>query len=81
MSHRNRLVLAVLWALSLVAVGQFTSAQVRPDPLTLEQAVIYSGNDIGFRVYRPLAQEPVGRVVVRMNGQWHEVDIQPPKSK
>ena len=81
MSIRTRIALAVLWASSLVAVGQLARAQVRPDPLTLEQAVVYSGDDIGFRVYKPLAQEPIGRVVVRMNGRWQEVDIQPPKSK
>jgi hypothetical protein len=81
MSKRNRLVLAVLWALSLVAVGQLARAQVRSDSTALEQAVVYSGSDIGFRVYKPLGQEPVGRVVVRMNGRWQEVDLQPPKSK
>ena len=82
MSKRTRFVLVVLWALSLVAVANLARAQVgRSDPLLLEQAVVYSGNDIGFRVYKPLGQEPIGRVVVRMNGRWQEVDIQPPKSK
>ena len=81
MSKRTRLGLAVLWALSLVAAGHLARAQVRSDAMTLEQPVVYSGSDIGFRVYKPLGQEPIGRVVVRMNGRWHEVDIQPPKAK
>ena len=81
MSKRSRFVVAVLWALSLIAVGHLAAQVGRSDPLLLEQAVVYSGSDVGFRVYKPLGQEPIGRVVVRMNGRWQEVDIQPPKPK
>jgi hypothetical protein len=44
MSKRTRVVLAVLWALSLVAVGRFSASAQQP---ITEQAVIYSGADIG----------------------------------
>jgi hypothetical protein len=54
-------------------------AQQRADPMLLEQAVVYSGSDIGFRVSDSLTGEPIGRLVVRMNGQWKEVAIRQPK--
>ena len=84
MVNRSRFVVAALWVLSLVAVGHLVRAegdQVRPDPLTLEQYVVYSGNDIGFRVYKPLADVPTGRIVVKMNGRWTEVEIKASESK
>jgi hypothetical protein len=82
--NRTRFVVAVLWALSLFAVARFAQAEgdpQRPDPMTLQQAVVYSGNDIGFRVCQPLAGEPVGRLVVRMSGQWKEVEFRPLEPK
>jgi hypothetical protein len=84
MVNRSRLVVAALWVLSLVGVGGLTRAeddQARPDPLTLEQFVVYSGSDIGFRVYKPLEKVPTGRLVVKMNGRWTEVEIKPSESK
>ena len=84
MVNRSRVVVAALWILSLFAAGRLARAesdQVRPDPLTLEQYVVYSGNDIGFRVYKPLEQVPTGRLVVKMNGRWTEVEIKASGSK
>jgi hypothetical protein len=72
MVNRSRVVVAALWVFSLIAVARLVRAegdQVRPDPLTLEQYVVYSGNDIGFRVYKPLDHVPTGRLVVKMNGR------------
>jgi hypothetical protein len=54
-----------------------TAQTLRPDPTMLEQPVVYSGEDIGFRLTQPLGREPVGRLVVRIAGKWREVDIQP----
>ena len=84
MLTRSRILLAILWALSLVVVGQWAHAEgnsQRADPMILEQAGVYSGAEIGFRAYQPLAGEPVGRLVVRMNGQWKEVEIRPSQPK
>ena len=84
MANQTRFIVAALWVFSLIAVARLVQAegdQVRPDPLTLEQYVVYSGNDNGFRVYKPLAVVTTGRLVVKMNGRWIEVDIKPSESK
>ena len=84
MFNRSRFVVAVLWILSLIAVARLARAegeQERVAPLTLEQSVIYSGNDIGFRVYQPVAAMTTGRLVVKMNGRWKEVEIKLSESK
>ena len=84
MANHTRFIVAALWVFSLIAVARLVraeGAQVRPDPLTLEQYVVYSGNDIGFRVYKPLEPVPTGRLVVKMNGRWTEVEIKPSEAK
>jgi hypothetical protein len=67
--------LALLWALSLVAVGAISSsAQAqRGAPrfnFLTEAPTVISGNDVGFRIERTQDGIPVGRVVVRVNGTW-----------
>ena len=77
--------LAILWALSLVAVSVVSSwAQARrgePPPgmnmLTQAPAMV-SGNDIGFRIERLQDGIPVGRLVVRVDGRW--VDTLTPRN-
>ena len=74
--------LAILWALSLVAVGVMSSSaqgqRGRPGVnLITEAPTIVSGNDIGFRIERTQNGMPVGRVVVRVDGRW--VDTAPPR--
>ena len=71
----------VLWVSSLVVVSALTSglmrAQTTPEELRrraqeqLPGSRIISGNDIGFRLEgtNP-ADEPVGTLVVRIDGQW-----------
>jgi hypothetical protein len=71
----------VLWLSSLVVVAALTSglmgAQTTPEELRrrvqeqLPGSRIISGNDIGFRMEgtNP-AGEPVGTLVVRIDGQW-----------
>jgi hypothetical protein len=65
MSVRSRIVLVVIWLASLVGVGVWAQ--------TPSQQQVISGSDFGFRVER---QEhdgtPIGRLVVRVNGQWVE---------
>jgi hypothetical protein len=74
--------LAILWALSLVAVGLMSSSpqaqrgQPRFDLLTESPAVL-SGSDIGFRLERTQDGIAVGRIVIRVDGRW--VDTAPPR--
>jgi hypothetical protein len=68
-------ILAVLWALSLIAVSVISSAAQaqRGQPqlnLLTEQPTVISGNDVGFRIERTQDGIPVGRVVVRVDGRW-----------
>jgi hypothetical protein len=36
---------------------------------------VYSGADIGFRMTAQKRDTPVGRLVIRVNGQWKEVEF------
>jgi hypothetical protein len=68
-------VVAILWALSLVAVGVLSSSAQAPSGrpgfnlLTPTPAVV-SGNDIGFRLERTQDGIAVGKVVIRVDGRW-----------
>jgi hypothetical protein len=70
--------LMLLWFVSLVVVAGLASgltfAQTRPLILQeLANARILSGADIGFRVEGTnRTGEPVGRLMVRVNGNWVE---------
>ena len=66
MSLRARVVLGVMWVASLIAVGVGAQTALQP-----EQKVM-SGGDLGFRVERLERGTPMGRLVVRVNGQWVE---------
>jgi hypothetical protein len=63
-------IVALTWALSLVAAGALgASAQ---SFLTTENPKIVSGTDVGFRIERTQNGVPVGRLVVRVDGRWVE---------
>jgi hypothetical protein len=69
-------VLIVLVGIGLASVGAGTWAQGQTPqprvPLPDRERVI-SGSDLGFRVERQGADgTPIGRLVVRINGQWVE---------
>jgi hypothetical protein len=75
----------VVWLVSMFAVGIWAYAQapVQPaPPLTPrglppgqdEPTRIISGNDIGFRIEDVRSNRLVGRFVVRVNGQWRDVE-------
>jgi hypothetical protein len=65
--------LLLLWVGSMVVVAgataTFTLAQTGPT-----EPRIVSGNDIGFRVEGadPRTGGPVGRLMIRVNGEWVE---------
>jgi hypothetical protein len=74
---------AFVWLLSVFAVAVWASAQAQPAPIPSprvlppgqdDAAKIISGNDIGFRVEDVKNNRLVGRFVVRVNGQWREVE-------
>jgi hypothetical protein len=76
--------LAILWALSLFAVGTISSsAQAQRQPgspfgfLTQNPTVI-SGNDIGFRIERNDDGIPSGRLVIRVDGRWIDTGLATP---
>ena len=62
MTVRSRIVIAVLWALSLFGVAQWTAfAQVRPQP--------------GFEVRFLQAEGQDGMLVANFGGQWLPVKL------
>ncbi len=68
--------LALVWALSLVAVAvaasALTFAQARG---SVENAPILSGSDIGFRVEgKKPSGAPIGTFMVRVDGRWVEAN-------
>jgi hypothetical protein len=76
--------LAILWALSLVAVGAISSlaqAQRPSQPPGLqfnvltESPTVVSGNDVGFRIERTQDGILIGRLVVRVDGRWVDTGV------
>ena len=68
MNARSRVVVAVLWLVSLVVTGAVVAAQSsRRDP-----AAVISGNDLGFRPEGWNGKARTGTWLVRVNGEWVE---------
>jgi hypothetical protein len=71
MTFYRRIGLAVGWGLSLVIVALWSSAHARgPDTPTL-----FSGVDLGFRLEQTKGNLREGTLVVRIDGQWVEVQL------
>ena len=67
---RQRIVVISMALVILVGGGLWARAQVQaPNAST---PTILSGADVGFRIERWEGDTPVGRWVVRSNGQWVE---------
>lgn len=71
MSLRSRIVLGVLWVVSLILVAELARAQSyqfipNPNPFVL------SGDEIGFRVEGSMGGAPAGALVIRVDGRWVE---------
>ena len=64
----QRIVVVAAVAVILIG-GLWARAQVQPNVPAL---TVLSGGDVGFRVERWEGDTPVGRWVVRNNGQWVE---------
>ncbi|HVC21244.1 MAG TPA: hypothetical protein VNE16_14305 [Vicinamibacterales bacterium] len=75
MSRFARICLIVGWLVSLVSVGVLAQAfHGRRDR-------IFSGDSLGFRIERRFNGVPTGRLMVRINGHWTDVQfaVQPMK--
>jgi hypothetical protein len=67
MTVRSRVIVALLWVISLVAAGT-VAAQMRRDA----PAAVISGNDLGFRPEGWNGKARTGTWLVRINGEWVE---------
>ena len=79
----------VVMGVSVMAVAVLAHAQTRATPVPaprqlppvatpapeLQAPAVIAGNDIGFRVESHKGNTPVGRLVVRINGQWVEAQF------
>jgi len=83
MIPRKRFVVVALWVVSMFAAGMWGHAQApqpprepRPAPSQVQplQKTVISGADLGFRVDSRKGNTPLGRFVVRIEGQWVEVE-------
>lgn len=72
MSQRTRLVCVI--AIALLGAGAWASAQIF-SPERAGQPVTLSGSDIGFRVEGRRGDTVVGRLVVRVDGQWLDAEF------
>jgi hypothetical protein len=71
MRMRTVIVVAAIWAASLVGTGLLAQDRGPSMPATAPAAVI-SGNDLGFRPTgrRDRDGRVIGELVVRINGKW-----------
>jgi hypothetical protein len=82
MTPCKRFVVGALWVVSTFAAGMWGHAQApqpprepRPAPSqVLPQKTVISGAELGFRVDARKGNTPVGRFVVRVDGQWVEIE-------
>jgi hypothetical protein len=68
MTVRSRVIVALLWLVSIVVAGAAAAAQsTRREP-----AAVISGADIGFRPEGWNGKARTGTWLVRINGEWVE---------
>ena len=73
MSLRHLIIVAALLVCAVVA-GVRLGAQVARTPVPVPPTVM-TGPDIGFRVEGVDGEMPIGRLVVRVKGNWVEAQI------
>lgn len=76
MKVSRRVILAVVWMTSAVATGVVAAGQLyefKPAP----SPTYMTGSDVGFRVDGTVGGAPAGRLVIRVNGAWVEVQEAP----
>lgn len=74
MTFSARTMFVVLSILSVLAFSSWASPQApaQQPPVPNMPKNVISGSDIGFRVERIQGNKVVGRLVVRINGEWIE---------
>lgn len=73
MTVGRRVALVVVWVLSLVGVGVWAgSGEVR-----IARPHVVSGEDLGFQVVSIRGNTRIGRLVVRIDGKWVDVQFAP----
>jgi len=70
----RRLVTTTLFAVAALAGSALAYSQVSVRPVPVD-AVVFSGNDLGFRMTARKGGTPVGQLVVRVDGEWKEVEF------
>ncbi len=70
----RRLVTTTLLTVAALAGSALAYSQVSVQPVPVDPVVL-SGNDLGFRMTARKGGTPVGQVVVRVDGQWREVEF------
>ena len=78
---KKAFLLVVVWSVAVFAAGMWAHAQAPvPSPAPrlpgaqTEPPTVISGNDLGFRVEDLKNRRVLGRFVVRVNGQWLEIE-------
>ena len=73
-SESRNLVMGLALGLTLAGVSAIAYAQaaVRPQPL---EPKIIAGEDLGFRMTARKGATPVGQLVIRVDGEWREVEF------
>jgi hypothetical protein len=74
MSVQRRILITLVWILSLVAVQAWAQSGARRIPRGAEPEVI-TGSDIGFQVDHVKGDTPVGSLVVKRDGKWVGVEF------
>jgi hypothetical protein len=69
----RRLVIAGLLVVAALAGSAVAYSQVSVRPVPVEPVVL-SGSEVGFRMTARKGDTPVGQLVVRVDGQWREVE-------
>jgi hypothetical protein len=69
----RRLATAGLLAVAVLAGSAVAYSQVSVRPVPVDPVVL-SGSDIGFRMTARKGGTPVGQLVVRVDGEWREVE-------
>ena len=69
---RNGLLAVVFLIACAFLAGVAVSAQVASRPVTPK---VIAGPDLGFRVERMAGSTPIGKLVVRVNGEWLDVQL------
>lgn len=73
MSLRTRIIVGTVFLGGLL--GGWASAQTFKATQPLDAPVVLSGPDLGFRVEARRGTAPVGRLMVRIDGQWREAEF------